>query len=156
MTAACTRLAAIWDVPHRTAEAHAGAFKELKAEIRSLPGGNLPPVISWAYEHVARGRYQFWIIFALARIERDSRELACPDCASEVRGYAGDRWRYRVIHSATCPWWRACQADHVSGRAPADRNRVVPGIWAVPHGAVVTHRGPYKQRRPGPGREAGQ
>ncbi len=143
---ACARLAAIWDVPHHTAEAHAGALKELKAEIRGLRDEELRPVILWAYEHTVRGRFQFWIIFALAHIERDARELACPDCAGEVRGYAGDRWRYRVIHSATCPWWREYQAGRVSGRVPADRNRVVPGVWAIPHGAVVTHRGPYKRR----------
>jgi hypothetical protein len=110
MTGACERLARIWDVPHHTLQAHADALEKLKAEIRRLADADLPPVISWAFGCVERGRYQFWIIFALAHIERDSRALACPDCVSEVRGYAGARWRYRVIHSATCPWWRAHQA----------------------------------------------
>jgi hypothetical protein len=132
VTGACARLAAIWDVPHHTVEARAGALEELQAEIRGLADADLTPVVSWAYEHTVRGRFQFWVIYALAHIERDSRRLACKDCASEVRGHAGERWRYRVIHSATCPWWREYQAGRVKG--------------PVPCGAVVTHRGPYKRR----------
>jgi hypothetical protein len=132
VTGACARLAAIWDVPHRNPETVAGALEELKAEIRGLGDEDLQPVISWAHEHAQQGRFQFWIIFALSHIERDSRYLACKDCGGEVRGYAGERWRYRVIHSATCPWWREYQAGRVSG--------------PIPCGAVVTHRGPYERR----------
>jgi hypothetical protein len=146
VTGACARLAAIWDVPHHTTQAHAGALEDLKAEIGGLRTDELTPVISWAYDHVVRGRFQFWIVFALSHIERDARELACPDCASEVRGFAGTRWRYRVIHSASCPWWRAYRAGSVSGHVAPDRNRVVPSAWLIPHRAVVTHRGPYKRR----------
>jgi hypothetical protein len=134
VTGACERLAAIWDVPHHGAAAAADALEELKAEIRHLADADLPPVILWAFDNVQGGRFQFWIIYALSTIERDSRHLACQDCPSEVRGFAGSRWRYRVVHEATCPWWRAYQARQVVG--------------AIPCGAVVTHRGPYKQRPP--------
>jgi hypothetical protein len=134
VTGARERLAAIWDVPHHGAAAVADALEELKAEIRRLAGDDLQPVILWAFDNVQRGRFQFWIIYALSHIERDSRYLACKDCPSEVRGFAGSRWRYRVIHAETCPWWRNYQAGQVHG--------------AVPCGAVVTHRGPYKRRPP--------
>jgi hypothetical protein len=154
VTGACERLAAIWDVPHHTISAHAAALEELMAEIGHLADADLPPVISWAYDRVTGGSFQFWIIFALAHIEQDSRELACPDCISEVRGYAGTRWRYRVIHSATCPWWRAYRAGRTNTHVPPDRNPAVPGTWPIPHGAVVTHRGPYK-RRPAQDRSPG-
>ena len=133
MTGPRERIAFIWDRPHHSVAAHAAALAELQAEIRRLRDAELPPVISWAHDHVVQGRCQFWIIFALSYIERDARQLACPDCASEVRGYAGSRWRYRVIHSATCPWWRRYQAGQARGR--------------IPCGAVVTHRGPYVRRR---------
>ncbi len=91
-------------------------------------------MILWAFGNVEDGRYQFWIIYALSNIERDSRYLACKDCPSEVRGFAGSRWRYRVVHEAICPWWRAYRAGQIQG--------------AVPCGAEVTHRGPYKLRPP--------
>lgn len=135
MTTACERLAAIWDVPHDSPQAVADTLEELKAEVRHLADDDLAPVIGWAFDNVQRGRYQFWIIYALSHIERDSRYLACKDCPSEVRGFAGSRWRYRVVHEDTCPWWRAYQAGRVRG--------------AVPCGAVVTHRGPYKRRAGG-------
>ena len=106
------------EVPHHSVAAHAAALAELQAEIRRLRDADLPPVISWAHDHVVKGGYQFWIIFALSYIERDARQLACPDCASEVRGYAGSRWCYRVIDSATCPWWRRYQAGQARGRIP--------------------------------------
>jgi hypothetical protein len=134
MTAACERLAAIWDTRHLTAKAHAAALEELEAAVRGLADADLQPVIGWTFDNVQRGRFQFWIIYALSHIERDSRYLACKECRSEVRGFAGSRWRYRVIHAGTCPWWRAYQAGQVQG--------------AVPCGAVVTHRGPYKRGPP--------
>jgi hypothetical protein len=102
--------------------------------VRALADSDLQPVIGWAFGNVQAGRYQFWIIYALTHIERDSRHLACKDCLSEVRGFAGSRWRYRVIHAETCPWWRAYQAGKVQG--------------AIPCGAMVTHRGPYRRRPP--------
>lgn len=105
MPEACERLAAIWDIRHLTANAHAGALEELEAAVRGLADAELPPVIGWAFDNVQRGRFQFWIIYALSHIERDSRYLACKDCPSEVRAFAGSRWRYRVIHAKTCPWW---------------------------------------------------
>ena len=134
VTGACEQIAAIWDQPHRGAATVAAVRAELGATIRRLRDDELPAVISWAHDQLRQGRYQFWIVFSLSYIERDARDLACGDCASEVHGSAGDRWRYRVIHTSTCPWWRLYQAGQVRGR--------------VPCGAVVTHRGPYK-RRPG-------
>jgi hypothetical protein len=62
--------------------------------------------------------------------------LRCPDCPAEVRITEGAMIRARVIHSATCPWYRR----HVA------RERGYTG--PVPCGTVVTHRGPYK-RDPG-------
>lgn len=132
MTGACARLTAIWDVPHHTDAVQAAAVEKLKTEIHGLPDEDLALVIEWAFDRTATGCHRFWIIFAISHIERESRYLACKDCASEVRGYAGERWRYRVIHSATCPGWREYQAGRVSG--------------PIPCGAVVTHRGPYRRR----------
>jgi hypothetical protein len=63
-----------------------------------------------------------------SRCERCS--LACSDCASEVRTSNGRR--YRVIHSATCPWL----AEHLATGRPG----------RIPCGTTVTHRGPYKRR----------
>lgn len=61
-------------------------------------------------------------------------ELACPDCPAEVRITEGARLlRARVIHAATCPWYRR----HLA------RERGYGG--RVPCGTVVTHRGPYKR-----------
>lgn len=58
--------------------------------------------------------------------------LACEDCPAEVRLTEGKAvLRARVIHSATCPWYRRYQAREVTGR--------------IPCGTVVTHRGPYKR-----------
>lgn len=57
--------------------------------------------------------------------------LACPDCPSEVRITERSEIRARVIHSATCPWYRRYLAREVTGR--------------IPCGATVTHRGPYKR-----------
>lgn len=60
------------------------------------------------------------------------RELACPDCPAGVRITEGVRlFRARVIHAATCPWWRRYQAGEVCGRIPCS--------------TTVTHRGPYKR-----------
>ena len=61
--------------------------------------------------------------------------LACPDCPSEVRVTVAQRAYARVIHSATCPWYRAYQAGGPRGR--------------IPCGVTVTHRGPYR-RDPAP------
>jgi hypothetical protein len=133
VTGACERIAAIWDRPHRGAAAVAAALGDLRALISGLRDDELPPVISWAYDQLRQGRCQFWVVFSLSHIERDARELACGDCAREVRGYAGSRWRYRVVHSPECPWWRRYQAGQARGR--------------VPCGAVVTHRGRYVRRR---------
>ena len=60
-----------------------------------------------------------------------SADLACPDCMAEIRITEGAKIRARVIHSATCPWYRAYQAGGPRGR--------------IPCGVVVTHRGPYKR-----------
>jgi len=58
------------------------------------------------------------------------RDLACPDCPADVRITEGVRlFRARVIHVATCPWWRRYQAREVTG--------------CIPCMTVVTHRGPY-------------
>jgi hypothetical protein len=133
VTGACERIAAIWDRPHRRAAAVAAALGDLRALISGLRDDELPPVISWAYDQLRQGRCQFWVVFSLSHIERDARELACGDCAREVRGYAGSRWRYRVVHSPECPWWRQYQAWQARGR--------------VPCGAVVTHRRPYVRHR---------
>ena len=96
VTGACEQIAAIWDQPHRGAATVAAARAELGATIRRLRDDELPAVISWAHDQLRQGRYQFWIVFSLSYIERDARDLACGDCASEVHGSAGDRWRYRV------------------------------------------------------------
>ena len=68
-----------------------------------------------------------------ASADRPIREdLACQDCPAEVRVTAGKTvLRARVIHSATCPWWKRYQVGEVVGR--------------IPCGTVVTHRGPYKR-----------
>lgn len=57
--------------------------------------------------------------------------LRCPDCPAEVRITEYTTIRARVIHAATCPWFRRYLAKEVRGR--------------VPCGTVVTHRGPYKR-----------
>jgi hypothetical protein len=126
------RVAAIWDRPHHTIEAEADALEKLKAAIHGLRASDLPPVISHAFDLTSSGRYRYWIVYATATIEHHSRALACQHCASEVRGFAGARWRYRVIHADGCPWYRR----HRAGEDPGQ----------VPCGAVVTHRGPYKRR----------
>jgi hypothetical protein len=126
------RVSAIWDRPQHTINAEAGALEELKTEIHRLRAEDLPPVISHAFDLTSSGRYRYWIIYTLAKIEQTSRTPACQHCASEVRGYAGSPWRYRVIHSDSCPWYRRHLAGEVGG--------------PVPCGAVVTHRGPYKRR----------
>jgi hypothetical protein len=69
MMSACELLAAIWDVRHLTAKAHAAALEELKAAVRGLADAELPPVIGWAFDNVQRGRFQFWIIYALSHID---------------------------------------------------------------------------------------
>ncbi len=67
--------------------------------------------------------------------EQFREALGCEDCPSEVRVTEGRAvLRARVIHAATCPWYRRYQAKEVAGR--------------IPCGTVVTHRGPYK-RDPG-------
>ena len=59
-------------------------------------------------------------------------DLACPDCAAEVRITVGVKlFRARVIHAADCPWWQRYQAREVTGRIPCC--------------TVVTHRGPYER-----------
>jgi hypothetical protein len=63
------------------------------------------------------------------------RELACPDCPAEVRVTEGTTLRARVIHAATCLWYRRYLDHQVVGR--------------IPCGTVVTHRGPYKRPRTG-------
>jgi hypothetical protein len=126
------QVSAIWDRQHSTPAEAASALEELKAAIRALAAEDLPSVISWAFDLTSSGHGQFWIVYATATIEQHSRSLACPDCASQVRGFAGTRWRYRVIHSGSCPWYRRYLAGEVLG--------------PVPCGAVVTHRGPYKRR----------
>lgn len=70
---------------------------------------------------------------ALAELVGETqRDLACPDCASEVRVTVGVKLvRARVIHAAECPWWQRYQAREVTGRIPCC--------------TVVTHRGPYKR-----------
>lgn len=65
-------------------------------------------------------------------INRVRADLACPDCPAEVRVTEGKAvLRARVIHAATCPWYRRYQAREVVG--------------CIPCGTVVTHRGPYKR-----------
>jgi len=74
-----------------------------------------------AVDHVAEAGPAGWL----------SADLACPDCPAEVRVTEGRRVYARVIHSATCPWYRAYQAGGPRGR--------------IPCGVTVTHRGPYKR-----------
>lgn len=65
----------------------------------------------------------------LSEVQRD---VACPDCASEVRVTTGVKLiRARVIHAAECPWWARHQRREVVG--------------CIPCCTVVTHRGPYKR-----------
>ena len=68
------------------------------------------------------------------RAQQIREDLACEDCPAEVRVTEGAKVRARVIHSATCPWYRRHEAREVAG--------------CIPCGVIVTHRGPYK-RDPG-------
>ena len=133
MTSACERLAAIWDVPHHGAMAAADTLEELKAEIRHLADYDLQPVILWAFDNVQRGRFQFWIVYALSTMS------ATPGISPAKTS-------------------RARSAD---SRAPAgvrrDPRRDLPLVARLPGRSrpgrhplrsSVTHRGPYKRRRP--------
>jgi hypothetical protein len=63
-----------------------------------------------------------------------ARDLACPGCPAEIRLTEGARLlRARVIHQATCAWFRQYQIDRIPR--------------CVPCGTVVTHRGPYQRDR---------
>lgn len=72
--------------------------------------------------------------------ERIRADLACRECAAEVRVTIGSDYyrpyRARVIHAAGCDWLRRHEARE-------------PGYYgAVPCSTQVVHRGPYK-RDPG-------
>lgn len=145
MSEAYERLVRIWAVPHATPADVEAARIELQVAVRQLPADELPAVIAWAAGRLAEFKHQYWLIFALAYMERDIRALACQDCPSEVRGYPGSRWRYRVIHAGTCPWWKAYQEGRVPRRVPCGCCAVAPHVWGMPSGVVVSHRGPYRR-----------
>jgi len=50
--------------------------------------------------------------------------IRCADCPAEIR-HTG--YRFRVVHTATCPNWQRWNGQVICG-------------------AYVTHRGPYKRR----------
>lgn len=73
------------------------------------------------------------------RADRIRAELACPDCAAEVKLTFGAAVYARVIHTAACPWLPRYLARELSMKN-GDRTGGIPcGV------RNVTHRGPYKR-----------
>lgn len=84
-------------------------------------------------------------------------EIACPDCPAEI---TRTDWRFRVVHTTTCPTWQR-YARNLPGYTAVPSGEIVrggqeppPGTTAllsnsggaIPCGTSVTHRGPYKRR----------
>lgn len=79
--------------------------------------------------------------------EQVRADVACRDCASEVRVTVGSDpyrpYRARVIHTAACPWFPRYEAGTLDPRTE--------NTGCVPCSTQVVHRGPYKrdpERRP--------